>query len=134
MGEKGVQTSCLRHMYFEFPAQAPYAYSVSDTGGSEEKKLRSPPGGANLFETYLGGGGLNRDEGLRTYLRGGEDLFSLPKTMASVFHNELAFKVEKLRHKKVGGPQPRIRIKSKLQVGVLTILDQPTQNFTVVTD
>ena len=44
-------------MYFEFPAQAPYAYSVSDTGGSEEKKLRSPPGGANLFETYLGGGG-----------------------------------------------------------------------------
>lgn len=101
---------------------------------AQKKRNLEAPLGGKFISNILGGGGLNRDEGLRTYLRGGEDLFSLPKTMASVFHNELAFKVEKLRHKKVGGPQPRIRIKSKLQVGVLTILDQPTQNFTVVTD
>ena len=116
MGEKGVQTSRLRHMYFEFPPEAPYAYSVSDTGGSEEKKLRSPPGGQIYFKHIWGGGGLNRDEGLGTYLRGGGDLFSLPKIMASVLHNELAFKVEKLQHKKVGGPQPRISPHKVLQL------------------
>ena len=54
--------------------------------------------------------------------------------MVSVLHKELEYKVEKLRHKKVGGPQPRIRIKSELQVDELTILDQSTQSFTVVTD
>ena len=54
--------------------------------------------------------------------------------MVSVLHKDLKNKVEKLRHKKVGGPQPRIRIKSELPVGELTILDQSTQSFTVVTD
>ena len=40
-------------MYLEFPAQAPYAYSVSDTGGSEEKKLRSPPRGKICFKNIF---------------------------------------------------------------------------------
>ena len=53
VGEKGVQISRLRHMYFEFPAQAPYACSVSDTGGSEEKKLRSPPRGKICFKNIF---------------------------------------------------------------------------------
>ena len=97
-------------MYLEFPAQAPYAYFVSDTGGSEEKKLRRPPGGKFISKIFL------------------------PKTMVSVLHKDLKNKVEKLRHKKVGGPRPRIRIKSELPVGELTILDQSTQSFTVVTD
>lgn len=52
-------------MYLEFPAQAPYAYSVSDTGGSEEKKLRRPPGGKFMSKIFL------------------------PKTMVSVLHTEL---------------------------------------------
>ena len=63
--------------------------------------------------------------------RGG--LFSLPKTMVSVLHKELEYKVE-TQQKKVGGPQPRIRIKSELPVGELTILNQSTQSFTAVTD
>ena len=54
--------------------------------------------------------------------------------MVSVLHKDLKNKVEKLWHKKVGGPRPRIRIKSELPVGELTILDQSTQSFTVVTD
>ena len=107
MGEKGVQISRFSNMYLEFPAQAPYAYSVSDTGGSEEKKLRRPPGGKFMSKIFL------------------------PKTMVSVLHKD---KVEKLWHKKVGGPQPSIRIKSELPVGELTILEQSTQSFPVVTD
>ena len=110
MGEKDVQISRLSNMYLEFPAQAPYAYSVSDTGGSEEKKLRRPPGGKFMSKIFL------------------------PKTMVSVLHKDLKNKVEKLWHKKVGGPQPRITVKSELPVGELTILEQSTQSFTVVTD
>ena len=57
MGEKGVQISRLRHMYLEFPAQAPYAYSVSDTGGSEKKKnLEAPLGGKFISNIFEGGG------------------------------------------------------------------------------
>ena len=53
--------------------------------------------------------------------------------MVSVLHKELEYKVEP-QQKKVGGPQPRIRIKSELPVGELTILNQSTQSFTAVTD
>ena len=53
-------------------------------------------------------------------------MFNLPKTMLSVLHKELEYKVEKLWHKKVGGLQPRIRIKSEHPLGELTILDQST--------
>ena len=34
---------------------------------------------------------------------GGGDLFHLEKTMVSVLHKELEYKVEKLKNKKVGG-------------------------------
>ena len=45
-------------------------------------------------------GGLNRDRGL-IWEEGG--LFNLEKTMVSVLHKELEYKVEKLKNKKVGG-------------------------------
>jgi len=61
-------------------------------------------------------------------------LFNLPKTTVSVLHKELEYKVEKLWHKKVGGLQPRIRIKSEHPLGELTIQDQSTQSFTIVAD
>ena len=52
--------------------------------------------GAYLFQAHLRGG-INRDGG------GGRDLFHLEKTMVSVLHKELEYKVEKLKNKKVGG-------------------------------
>ena len=44
-------------------------------------------------------GGLYGDGGL--FERG--ELFNLEKTMVSVLHKELEYKVEKLKYKKVGG-------------------------------
>ena len=46
-----------------------------------------------------GGGGLIEKKGL--FERGG--LFNLEKTMVSVLHTELEYKVEKLKYKEVGG-------------------------------
>ena len=47
-------------------------------------------GGGYLFQTHLRGeGGLSEREGL----------FNLEKTMASVLHKELEYKVEKLKYK-----------------------------------
>ena len=37
------------------------------------------------------------------HLRGGRGLFHLEKTMVSVLHKELEYKVENLKYKKVGG-------------------------------
>ena len=42
-------------------------------------------------------------EGGGAYLRGGGGLFNLEKTMVSVLHKELEYKVKKLENKKVGG-------------------------------
>ena len=39
----------------------------------------------------------------QAYLRGGGLLSNLENTMVSVFPKELEYKVEKLKHKKVGG-------------------------------
>ena len=58
------------------------------------KHLLSPPG-AYLFQAHLRGGGVNRDGG--AYLRGG--LFNFETTMVSVLHEELEYKVEKLKYK-----------------------------------
>ena len=44
-------------------------------------------------------------------------LTNLAKTMVSVLHKELEFKVEKLKYKKLEVVQPRIRNKSELPVG-----------------
>ena len=44
-------------------------------------------------------GGLNRDGGLIWK----ECLFNLEKTMVSVLHKELEYKVDELKQKKVGG-------------------------------
>ena len=64
-----------------------------------------PPGGLIYFKhTWWVGGGL--------FERG--SLFDLAKTMVSVLHKELEYKVEK----------PRIINKSKLPVGEWTILDR----------
>ena len=61
------------------------------------------PRGAYLFQARLrdggGGGVFNRDWGV--ILEG--SLFNLEKTMVSVHQKELEYKVEKLKHKKVGG-------------------------------
>ena len=43
---------------------------------------------------------LNRDRGLFV---GGGGVFNLETTMVSVLHKELAYKVKKLKYKKVGG-------------------------------
>ena len=50
-----------------------------------------------ISSPFEGGGGINRDGGW------GGDLFHLEKTMVSVLHKELEYKVEKLKNKKVGG-------------------------------
>ena len=44
-------------------------------------------------------------------------LFNLAKTMLSVLHKVLLYKVEKLLYKKLEVMQPRIRNKSELPVG-----------------
>ena len=61
----------------------------------------------------LGGQGLIEIGG---YLRDG-GLFNVEKTMVSVLHKELEYKVEKLKYKRLEVMQPRIRIKSELPVG-----------------
>ena len=66
-------------------------------------------------------------------MRGGGGLFNLEKTMVSVLHKELEYKVEKLKNKKFSVMQLTIKIKSELPVGKLTIPDQST-SFTVMID
>ena len=66
-----------------------------------------PPGGAYLFQTHLRDGGLIKTRGL----------FNLAKTMISVLHKELQYKVEMLKYKKLEVMKPRIKNKSKLPVG-----------------
>ena len=44
-------------------------------------------------------------------------LFNLAKTMVSVLHKELEYKVERLKYVKLEVMEPRIRNKSELQVG-----------------
>ena len=61
----------------------------------------------------LGGQGLIEIGG---YLRDG-GLFIVEKTMVSVLHKELEYKVEKLKYKRLEVMQPRIRIKSELPLG-----------------
>ena len=59
--------------------------------------LLSPLG--RIFISSSFGGLFNRDGG--SYLRGG--LFNLEKTIVTVLHKELEYKVKKLKYKKVGG-------------------------------
>ena len=54
--------------------------------------LLSPPGGLIYFISSPFERGLHRDRGL----------FNLEKTMVSVLHEELEYKVENLKYKKVG--------------------------------
>ena len=74
-----------------------------------------PQAGAYLFQAHLRGGGgeggRNRDAGI--ILEGG--LFNLEKTMVSVLHKAVDYKVEKLKNKKVRGHAAEI--KSELPVG-----------------
>ena len=44
-------------------------------------------------------------------------LFNLAKTMVSVLHKQLEYKVEKVKYMKLEVMQPRITNKSELQVG-----------------
>ena len=53
--------------------------------------LLSPP--RYLFQAHLRGGGLIETR----------DLFNLEKTMVSVLHKELEYKVKKLKYRTVGG-------------------------------
>ena len=82
---------------------------------------------AYLFQTHLVGGLIEMGGG-------GGGLFHLTKTMVSVLHKELEYKVQKLKYKKLEVMQPRIKNKFELPVGKYTILDQSTQSFTVVID
>ena len=60
------------------------------------KASHKPSGGVFISSPFDGGGGYNRDGGL--ILEG--SLFNLEKTMVSVLHKELEYKVEKLKYKK----------------------------------
>ena len=57
---------------------------------------------------FVGGGGVNRDGG---------GLLNLARTMVSVLHKELEYKVEKLKYKISEVIQLRIKNKSELPVG-----------------
>ena len=48
--------------------------------------------------------------------RGGGELFNLEKTMVSVLHKDLEYKVDKLKHIRLEVMQPRIKNKSDLSV------------------
>ena len=52
----------------------------------------------------------------------------------SFFHEELEYKVEKPKYKRLEVMQPRIQNKSELPVSEQTIPDQSTRSFTVVID
>ena len=74
----------------------------------------SPPEGLFISNTFEGEGGLNRDRG--DYLKGGS-VFNLAKTMVSVLHKELEYKVETFKYKKLEVKQLEIKNKSELPVG-----------------
>ena len=77
-------------------------------------KPSPPPGGGGLFIS-------NTFEGVLTetgaYLRGRGGLFDLAKTMVSVLHKELEYKVENFSNKKLEVMQQRIKNKSELPIG-----------------
>ena len=82
------------------------------------------PQGANFFQTYLrrggggGGGCLTEKKHLCEVGGGGRGrLFNLAKTMVSVLHEELEYKVEKLKYKRLEVMQPMIKNKSELSAG-----------------
>ena len=89
--------------------------------------LKSPP------SPSVRGPSTKPAAGGRLYLNGG--LFDLEKTMVSVLHKELEYKVIKLSGtKNLGVMQPRIRIKSEPPVGEYTIPEQSARSFAVVVD
>ena len=65
-----------------------------------KSSIKLPGGEAYLLKAYLRGW-INSDRGL--IWEGGGGLFNLEKTMVSVLHKELEYKVEQLKNKKVGG-------------------------------
>ena len=71
--------------------------------------ILSPLGGLFISNTIIIEGELKRD--------GGAYLIYIAKTMVSVLHKELSYKVEKLKLKKLEVMQPRIKNKSELPVG-----------------
>ena len=78
------------------------------------------PQGAYFFQIHLrkggGGGCLTEKKHLCEVGEGGR-LFNLAKTMVSVLHAELEYKVEKLKYKKLEVMQPMIKNKSELSAG-----------------
>ena len=54
------------------------------------------------------------------------------KTMVSVLHEELGYKMKKHKYKKLEVMQPRIKNQFKLQVGEQTIPDKCTRSFTLM--
>ena len=60
----------------------------------------------------------------------GMGLFDLEKTMVSVLHKELEYKMDNLKYKKVGGHAA----KTNPNFGKQTIPDQSTRGQTVVID
>ena len=71
------------------------------------------PGGLFILYSFEGGWGLLETGGLFERERS----FNLEKTMVSVLHKELDYKVENLKYKKLDVMQPRFKNKSKLPVG-----------------
>ena len=54
-----------------------------------------------ILSRFEGGGGLNRNKGL-IWEGGGGGSFNFEKTIVSVLHEVLEYKVDKLKYKKVG--------------------------------
>ena len=55
-------------------------------------------------------------------------LFNLAKTTVLIPHNDLEYKVEKLKYKKSEVMQPIIKNKSEIPVGEQTIMDRSTRS------
>ena len=77
------------------------------------RKCFIKPGGLVYFIFIWGGWGLLETAGL--FQR--ECSFNLEKTVVSVLHKELEYKVENLKYKKLDVMQPRFKNKSKLPAG-----------------
>ena len=110
-------------MHSNFPFSAVrYLYCKSS--------ITSPLGGGGLI--YLkhiwrwegGGRGLNRDG----------DLFNLAKTMALIPHKELEYKMAKAQVQEVGDHAAKDQKQIRTSSWWITIPDQSTRSFTVVSN
>ena len=76
--------------------------------------LLSPPGGLFISNQFEEGGLIEKGD---LFERRG--LFNLEKTMVSILHKKLEYKVEALKYKRLEVMQPRIKNNSELLLGTI---------------